>query len=348
MRSTRPGPIREPATLASLDALLAGLKAAGEATRLRLIALLARGDLTVKDLTAILMQSQPRISRHLKLLTEAGLVRRFPEGAWAYYRVADEGPGAAIARSILDRFDPNDPVLARDAERHEQVKRAHAEAAARYFARNAARWDELRSLYVAEDEVEGRMRAIVGEKPVRAMLDLGTGTGRMLELFSDLYDRGVGIDSSHDMLAVARMNLDRAGIHHAQVRYGDILDLGTHLGTNGRFDLVILHQVLHYLDEPARAIAEAARVLAPQGRLLVVDFAPHDLEFLRENHAHRRLGLAQGQVQAWIAEAGLKCEEFVALTPPAGRSEKLTVQLWLARDERVLTDPSPHTLSTVA
>ena len=275
------------ATSIQLSGLLGGLKGAGDETRLRILALLARGDLTVKELTTILGQSQPRISRHLKLMTEAGLINRYPEGAWVYYRAADIGGMARLVRTLLELIDQSDPTIARDRERLDRVKAANAEHAARYFAENAANWDQIRALHLPEARVEAEMLRLIGDQPFQSLLDLGTGTGRILELFSDLYATGIGIDTSHPMLAVARARLDRADIGHAQVRHGDIFNLNL---APGSYDLVTLHQVLHYLDDPGFAIREAARMLRVGGRILIVDFAPHHLEFLRLEHAHRRLG----------------------------------------------------------
>ncbi len=207
-----------------LDALVDVLKAAGEQTRMRLLALLASGDLTVTDLTDILRQSQPRISRHLKLLSEAGLVERYQEGAWAYFRLTSEGKRAALARLLVETVSPKDMLLSRDCERLAGVKRARAEKAQAYFSRNAASWDEIRGLHAPDERWRRRCVKLVGKRPFQSMLDLGTGTGRLLELFAALYRRGVGIDISREMLAVARANLDKAGISNAQVRQGDIFN----------------------------------------------------------------------------------------------------------------------------
>jgi ArsR family transcriptional regulator len=313
-----------------VETIIAALRAAGEATRVRILALLAEGELTVKDLTAILGQSQPRISRHLKLLAEAGLIDRYPEGAWVFYRLAEAGAQRQLAGDIFALTDRGDPVLAQDRERLAAVKHEHAEAARRYFAENAADWDTIRALHVADAAVEAAMTEALGSRPFDSLLDLGTGTGRMLELLAPLYSRAVGIDASAAMLAVARANLDRAGIVNAQVRHGDIQHLP--FGRNA-FDVVTIHQVLHYLDEPERAIAEAARVLRPGGRLLIADFAPHALEFLREEHAHRRLGFARATLKAWVEGAGLRLEEARDLKADA--AGKLTVTIWLARDRRI-------------
>ncbi len=307
------------------------LKAAGEATRLRMLALLAEAELTVSDLTEILRQSQPRLSRHLRLLAEARLVERFREGSWAFFRLGEHGGDADIARSLIGRLDPDDPVIARDRERLAAVRSTRAAAAQNYFRRHAAQWDRIRKLHVADAAVEDAIRTALAGKPMRALLDLGTGTGRMLELFAADIERGLGLDLSHDMLALARERLDRGGLRHCSVRQGDIYDLAL---PRDSFDVVIIHQVLHFLDDSARAIREAARVLRPGGFLLVVDFAPHDLEFLREEHAHRRLGFAAETMTQWLEAAGLDVLRQQMLPP--GPEGKIAVSLWLARDPRIV------------
>jgi demethylmenaquinone methyltransferase/2-methoxy-6-polyprenyl-1,4-benzoquinol methylase/ArsR family transcriptional regulator len=315
--------------------MLAGLEAAGETSRLRLLALLADAELTVSELTTILAQSQPRISRHLRLLVEAGLVDRHREGAWAFFRVSDQGPLADLVHDLIGRVDPLDPVLAADRSRLAQVRKARADQAARYFADHAAQWDRLRSLHVAEDVVETAIREVVGDRPLHAVLDLGTGTGRMLELVAPLADRGVGIDQSPAMLNLARTRVERAGLRHVQLRQGDLYALPVE---RDGYDLVILHQVLHYLDDPVRALREAARVLRPGGRLLVVDFAPHSHEFLRDQHAHRRLGFGPDEIAGYLREAGLEMRTHRDLPSAAAGGDALTVSLWLAQDPRIISD----------
>ncbi len=315
----------------AFPALTATLKAAAETTRLRILALLAESELTVSDLTDILRQSQPRLSRHLRLLAEAGLVERFREGSWAFFRLGERGSAADIARALISRLDPDDAVIARDRERLTAVQAARTAAAQNYFRRHAAQWDRIRQLHVADTAVEEAIRAALADKPIRSLLDLGTGTGRMLELFGNDIERGLGLDLSHDMLALARARLDRAGLKHCSVRQGDIYDLAL---PRDSFDVVIIHQVLHFLDDGARAIREAARVLRPGGRLLVVDFAPHDLEFLREEHAHRRLGFAAETVTQWLEAVGL--DVLRQETFPPGPEGKIAISLWLARDPRIV------------
>lgn len=315
--------------VADLATLVAALRGAGESTRLRLLALLADGEHTVKDLTEILGQSQPRVSRHLKLLADVGLVSRNAEGAWAYYGLAESGEAAELARWLLARLDPADSEVARDRSRLEWVRAAQQKAAADYFAKVAADWDALRRLHAPESAVEDAVREAVGSRPIDLMLDLGTGTGRMLELLAPNYRRAVGIDSSREMLAVARARIAAAGIANAQVRLGDIADLDPALG---RADLIVIHQVLHYFDDPGRLLAEVRRSLRPGGEFLVVDFAPHELEFLRTHHAHRRLGLSETQMQNWARAAGLSVETLQTI-PKTDGAESLTVCLWRLVDQ---------------
>jgi ArsR family transcriptional regulator len=308
--------------------LVAALKAAAEPTRLRILLLLKAGELNVKDLTEILGQSQPRISRHLKLLSEAGLVERFRDGSWVYFHISDRTEGGRLTLRLLDAVAATDPVVIRDRERADAMKGAREAAAQAYFGMHAAEWDRLRVLHVADVDVEAAILETLGRGPFKLLLDLGTGTGRILELLADRYERGLGFDVNQSMLAMARAKLSAAGLHHAQVRHGDLYHVPV---ADGVADAVVMHQVLHFLSEPHIAIKEAARALAPGGRLLIVDFAPHDLEFLREEHAHERLGFAREQVNAWIGEAGLKPMSHADLAPcHGGTGKQLTVSIWLA------------------
>lgn len=323
-----------------MDVLLNGLRAAGEHTRLRLLAVLEGAELTVSELTRILGQSQPRVSRHLKLLCEAGLLDRFQEGAWVFYRLADRGAGAELARTLLTLLPQDDSQLARDLQRLESIKQERAAAAAKYFRENAERWDAIRSLYVAESDVEKAMLKAAGDAPIESLLDLGTGTGRVLQVFSGRVQYGLGIDLSREMLAVARANLERANVRHCQVRLGDIYNLSVPAAC---MDVVTIHQVLHFLADPAAAVAEAARTLRPGGRMLIVDFAPHKLEFLRTRYAHRRLGFADQEVISWCRSAGLVDITVRHLTA-AGKAgtDRLTVSLWSATQPRKASSRRHH------
>ncbi len=317
----------------NLTTVVDTLKAAAETSRMRILALLSHGDLTVTDITDILNQSQPRVSRHLKLLHDAGLIERYQEGSWAFFRLSDAPSARAFVGSLIASIDPNDGVVARDFERLTAVKQRRRERAADYFSANAGSWDEIRSLHAPDRAVEAALLDMVGNGKFQAMLDLGTGTGRMLELFAPLYVRATGIDLSRDMLAVARANLDSADISQAQIRQGDVYAPPV---DRGSFDLVTIHQVLHFLEDPAAVIREAALALRPAGRLVVVDFAPHELEFLRNEHAHFRLGISDSQISEWMALADLDLENTREIAPAGGKPGELTVKIWIGHDRRLL------------
>ena len=314
-----------------MERLLGMLRAAGDATRLRLLLLLAKAELTVTELTQILGQSQPRVSRHLKLLCEAGLLDRFKEGSWVFYRAADSGESTELYRALSSLAERDDePVIVDDMRRLGQVRSQRAEEAAAYFRANAPQWERIRSLQVPEDDNEASIVRLLGKERLDFVLDAGTGTGRMLELLAPYIKRGIGIDVSPEMLAIARDRLGKAGAFNCQVRRGDVyrLPFADGEGNNG-FDAVLFHQVLHFLDDPQTALREAMRVTKPGGRILITDFAPHDLEFLRSEHAHRRLGFSDAEVQGWFKSAGLKPVAVESLGPRSG-AEKLTVMVWIA------------------
>ena len=303
-----------------MDKLLNRLRAAAEETRLRLLVLLADNELTVSELVEILAQSQPRVSRHLKVLCDAGFLERIREGSWVFYRMVRSGEDAALAQTLLELIPPQDPQLQLDRSRLRQVGAKRDQQAGRYFAANAARWDQLRSLHVSEADVEAALIRSIGSVTGKRVLDIGTGTGRMLELFSGQALEAVGIDCSREMLEVARARLRRAGLANATARLADMYQIPF---IADAFDVVTIHQVLHYADRPANVIREAGRVLAPGGHLVIVDFAPHHLEELRQDHAHRRLGFADEEIERWFNAAGLVPAEPVSLP-----GSPLTVRIW--------------------
>ena len=304
-----------------LSALLNALKAAADPTRLRLLALCAAGDLTVGELTEILGQSQPRVSRHLRLLCEAGLFDRFPEGSFVFYRLAEDARGAVPARQLSQLLPTNDETLRLDRERLAAIRRRHEAAATEYFRTNAPGWDKIRALHIEERQIESALLTLLPAQ-LGELLDIGTGTGRMLELLAGRAARAVGIDLSREMLALARIRLARARLSHCQARQGNMYRLPW---PGPAFDTIVIHHVLHFAEAPGRVVADAARVLRPGGRLVVVDFAPHDLESLRAEHAHRRLGFSDDEVKGWCQAAGLVPAPVRHLP---GR--RLTISIWRA------------------
>ncbi|WP_313011115.1 metalloregulator ArsR/SmtB family transcription factor [Brevundimonas sp.] len=306
----------------SADQTVEALRAAGEPTRLRILSLLAGEELSVMEMSRILDQSQPRVSRHLKLMTDAGLIERFPDGARVYYRLSHDAQARRLIDTVLD-------ILAEDAgeadhRRLDEVRKDREEAAVSYFEQVAPQWDRLRSLYVSESAVEAALEKAVGPGPFERVVDLGTGSGRMLTLFGKKAKMSVGLDLSQNMLNIARTNVTKAGVEQVELRHGDIF--ATRLPAASA-DLVIVHQVLHYLSDPAAAVAEAARLVSAGGRLVIIDFAPHDFEHMREAHQHRRLGFADSEINGWLQDGGLTPSAPIALPHDA---EGLTVTIWTA------------------
>jgi ubiquinone/menaquinone biosynthesis C-methylase UbiE len=313
--------------------LLNMIQGVADPTRLRLLFLLSEAELTVTELTGILGQSQPRVSRHLKLLCEAGLLERFKEGSWVFHRLSDRALSASFARALLELPITDRGLFDADRARLANVRAARATAAAEFFRANAPDWERLRSLHAPDKDVESAVLNVLGPASINAFLDAGTGTGRMLELLAPHVHRGIGVDNSPEMLAIARDRLERAGARQCQVRLADIYRLPFRSGSseNG-FDAALFHQVLHYLDDPQAAVAEVARVLKAGGRLVIADFAPHELEFLRTELSHRRLGFSDREVESWFAVAGLEPEGVETVSPAdPDQNAKLTVKIWTAR-----------------
>jgi ubiquinone/menaquinone biosynthesis C-methylase UbiE len=297
------------------------LQALADPTRLRILALLRRMELSVGELAIILDQSQPRVSRHVRILADAGIIERRREGSWVFLTIApDERAEAIFALIDVWACDESEETFGTDALKLDRVRADRAEAATRYFTSHADVWDSIRSLHVAESEVEEAIGRALGDRPLGRLVDVGTGTGRMIELFGKAANQSVGIDRSSEMLRLARVKLEAAGIPSG-LRQGDIYALPLE---DGSADTVIIHQVLHYAHSPAAAIDEAARVLAPGGRLLIVDFAAHEREELRTTDAHIRLGFDDETMVAWFRAAGISVDHVEHL-----KGGELTVTVWL-------------------
>lgn len=297
-------------------------RALADPTRLRILALLRAMELSVGELAQVLGQSQPRVSRHVRILIDAGLAERRKEGSWVFLSLGDAArlqPLFAMLDAWAER-DGADPWTVADAARLAAVRADRAAAAERYFAARAKDWDDIRSLHIAECEVEAAIARALADKEIGRLVDVGTGTGRMLELFAGGADHALGVDRSPEMLRVARVKLAEAGLSAAELRQGDMYALP--LGS-GSADTVIIHQVLHYAQQPAAAVEEAARLLAPGGRLLIVDFAPHEREELRDRDAHVRLGFADEAMLKYLEAAGLEGRVVEHL-----KGGELTVTIW--------------------
>ena len=318
-----------------MEELLAALRACAEPTRLRILALVARGAFCVTEFTEILGQSQPRLSRHLRLLCEAGVLERLREGANAWFGLPPEGSdGLSLVRAVLDRLPEDDDVLAADRRQAARVLAERARAATDSFVRKGAEWDETSALGLPAEAVEAALLDVLPRGKLGRVLDIGTGTGRLLELLAPLVSAGLGVDASRAMLALARARLARPGFSHCAVRLADMYRLPL---PDGGFDLVLMHMVLHHAEDPAAALAEAARVLRPGGRLVVVDLAPHENAEALHRLAHRWPGFSDEAMRARLAKAGLAATDGRAV-PGA-----LEVRLWSA--ERPSDTAAPAALA---
>ena len=304
-----------------MDALLTALNAAADPTRLRLLALAARGAFCVNDFCDILGQSQPRLSRHLRLLAESGLLERTREGANAWFVLA-QGELGALARDILRRADAEDPLMAADRRGATRVLAERARDASEKFRRAGADWDEMRALDLPAEAVESALLKMLPEGSLGRALDIGTGTGRLLELLAPRIEAGLGIDASRTMLALARVRLAKPEFCHVSVKLADMYALPLR---DASYDLVLLQMVLHYAEDAAQAVAEARRVLTPGGTLLVVDLAPHDRAELRERMAHRALGFSDTGMADLLRGAGLRATSSFTVAGP------MAVRIWHCR-----------------
>lgn len=305
-----------------MNQALAIFRALADSTRLRILALLRSMELSVGELAQVLGQSQPRVSRHVKILCDAGMAERRKEGSWVFVAL---GPDAKVkpVLAALDSWGESDHWTIADEARLAAVRADRAAAAAEWFESNAGEWDAIRSLHVADSEVEAAMLRAIGDAPLGSLIDIGTGTGRMLELFAPQASHALGIDRSSEMLRLARAKLSERGLANAELRQADLYALPL---SDGGADAAILHHVLHFAQQPGAAIGEAARVLSSGGRLLIADFAPHEREELRSRDAHTRLGFSDEQVLGWFEAHGLS--PVLVETLEGG---ELTVKLWLGR-----------------
>ncbi len=318
-------------------------KALGDPTRLRIARLLGTMELAVGELAQVLGQSQPRVSRHVGIMCDAGLAERRREGSWVFLRQADADEAATptieATQRLLAIAEAAEPAFAAlcEADRRKlaAIRNAREAAAEHYFARHASEWDDLRALHSPDAEVERRLAEALGDAPLGAVLDIGTGTGRMAELFAGAAERVVALDKNLEMLRVARAKLQHLPTARIELVQGDFAELPL---PDASFDTVLLHQVLHFAPDPAPALAEAARVLRGGGRIAIVDFAAHDHEELRTRHQHARLGFTDRQMTDLLRVAG-----FAVTTPLALEGSELVVKIWIGKRRAAAASSSAQT-----
>lgn len=307
-----------------MDRFLNSLRAVAEPTRLRLLALASRGSFCVMEFTEILGQSQPRLSRHLKLLCDCGLLDRVREGAnvWFALPAGEEG---ALARDLIARLPAGDAILESDRRQAARVLAERERIASDSFRAKGADWDEMRALDLPALAVEDALLALCERGGGGRLLDIGTGTGRVLELLAPYFRVALGVDASKAMLALARARLAKPGLGHCAVRLADMYRLPL---TDGSFDTAVLQMVLHYAEDPSGVMVETARVLAPGGRLIVIDLAPHARDDLLKKRAHRWPGFSDSAIHRLFIESGLDPGDAVTIAGPF--PDGLDVRIWCA------------------
>jgi len=271
-------------------------KALADETRLRLCAILLRHELNVGELTGVLGMGQPRISRHLKILAEAGLLECRREGLWAFYRAAPSGPG----RRFLDCQEEllaAEPRCVQDRERAAQVLRERVAATQRFFDSVAGQWRDLSREILGDFDLADEMAARLHAGMLVA--DLGCGPGELLARLAEGARLAIGVDSSPRMLELAAARL--AGRTNVSLRLGELEHLPLR---EGEVQAVTLSLVLHHVSDPVAVLAEARRVLAPGGELLVAEFDRHDNEAMRERYGDARLGVDRNMLYDWLLAAG--------------------------------------------
>lgn len=313
-------------------------KALADPTRLRIARLLGTMELAVGELALVLGQSQPRVSRHVGILCDAGLAERRREGSWVFLRSTGGQDGSDPIVAAMDALlataerENHDFAATCEADRRKlaAIRRSREESAEGYFARHASDWDDLRALHSPDAQVEQHLAEALADAPLGTVLDIGTGTGRMAEMFAERAERVVALDKNLEMLRVARAKLQHLPTSRIELVQGDFTDLPF---PDASFETVLLHQVLHFAQDPAQPLAEAARVTRPGGRIAIVDFASHDREELRTRHQHARLGFSDRQMQSLLREAG-----FVAKEPVSLEGGEITVKIWIGK--RRATSPA--------
>lgn len=307
------------------------LRALGDTTRLRIIRLLGTMELAVGELSQVLQQSQPRVSRHASILVDAGLALRRREGSWIYLRAASDNAGGSPLTSAVLRLlaiaEQEDEAFAAQCDEDRRqlaaIRESREGKAAQWFESHADEWDDLRRRHSPDEQVEQALRDALDTEPLGQLLDIGTGTGRMADLFASSATRVVALDKSLEMLRVARARLQNLPAEQVELVQGDFLSLPFDSAT---FDTVLLHQVLHYAPDPLDPLREAARVMKPGGRIAIVDFAAHNHEELRDRFQHARLGFEDSQLAETLRRCGFAPEQPITL-----EGEALTVKIWVAR-----------------
>jgi len=288
-----------------LDRLVQVLKSIADESRIRLLILCAQGEFTVSELVQVLGQSQPRVSRHLRILCDAGILKRTRQGSWVFYRSVKGGPESEFVPLLKSFITESEPVLKLDRKRLEHLKKERSRVAAQFFQKTASEWDNIRTHYVEDIQVESALQQCVSDVKPNSLLDIGTGTGRILKVLGPYVQDAEGIDFSHEMLNLARINLDHPSLEHCRVRHGDMYRLPYQ---EHSFNFITIHHVLHFANQPLEVLKEAGRVLKNKGQIAIVDFYSHEREEFRTKYHHHRLGFSDDEIKNWLDQIGLSMQ----------------------------------------
>ncbi len=316
----------------SLASLVEISKALGDEARLRILALIRNAEMSVKDICDILGQSQPRVSRHIKILADADLIKRTKEGAWLYCKLNRSGAIGYFITSYLDNVDDQDAVFASDLRRFETIVSQRIADADRFFEENAQEWDRIRELQIPDTLLDQEIQDHIGKEQIENLLDVGTGTGQMLEILHGRYQKATGIDMSSAMLRVARGRLAKLQTSNVSFQQLDILSIGKDLG---QFDCVICHHVLHFIPNASEAIARMAECVKANGRLIIIDYLPHSIDFLAQDYHHMWNGFPPEEMAKWFSQNSLSLQHMQSyqadLKSKKKQSDSLIVGLWVAQ-----------------
>ncbi len=301
--------------------MLETLKALADPCRLRLTAVLLSGEFTVQELTRIMDMGQSRISRHLKILTEAGVLTVKRQGTWSYYRAGEECRFFSAIRPAFERELEMLTERSRDMAAVAEVLEERRRRSQEFFDRHARQWDDLARTLLPVPEYHKRLIKQVPEGVT--LLEIGIGTGALLIELAARAANVIGVDHSPAMLEEARRRLANDGVSSVELRLGEMSHLPL---SDGSVGCVVANMVLHHAADPAAVLAEIRRVLVPGGVLLLADLARHEREAAREQLADQWLGFEENELTDWLKLAGFAVvtTELVAADP--GQESVLLVQ----------------------
>ena len=296
-------------------------KALADPCRARLTAVLLSGEFTVQELTRIMGMGQSRVSRHLKILTEAGVLSVKRQGTWSYYRAGEESTFFSGIRPAFERELSSLPERCRDLAAVSKVLEERRRRSQEFFDCHARQWDDLARTLLPVPEYRQRLLQLVPEGA--SVLEIGIGTGGLLTELTSRASRVIGVDHSPAMLEEARRRLNDRGIGGIELRLGEMSHLPL---SDASVGCVVANMVLHHAADPPAVLAEIRRVLAPGGTLLLADLARHERESAREQLADQWLGFEDNELTEWLRRAGFTIINIDKVAADAGEEAVLLVR----------------------